>query len=309
MCHIFGINLILHPEHFKFSRSSYCTTLYFILISHNPLVMQSSTSFTFSDRDSPSSDTSIVTPSRHLGSQGPHTSKFFLNDYHINSQPQFSQSNRDRIFSSPIKVPTHHNRNFGSRSSSALSTPKRGKRRNSDSDEGFKRTKQASLFHKQVNNGLPKENLTMQNIDLDEYPKFKHPNGGIIQFTPIGNIRTFADGENVVQRVIEKDSSFDLSKTDCGIDGYALFFGSHGFEDDATTSLPKYQKSCLKGVPLDNSPSNEIEEYMRNGYTMGSSPSTSSYYENGTSSSAKLSFFLNDDDYDDDDDDDDAIMD
>ncbi len=266
--------------------------------------MQSSTSFTFADRDSPSSETAIVTPSRHLSSQGPHTSKFFLSDYSIDRRPPFPQSNRDHSFSSPIKDSTHYNCNTGSRSSGLMSTSKRAKRRNSDSDENFKRTKHASLFRKQATSNTSKDKLTLQNINLEEYPKFKHPNGGIIQFTPIGNIRTFTDGFNVVQRVIEKDSSFDLSKTNCGIDGYALFFGSHGFEDDATTSLPKYQQSCLKGVPMDNSPSNEIEEYMRSGYAMNSSSPASSYYDNCTSSSAKLSFFLNDDDYDDD-----AIMD
>lgn len=148
--------------------------------------------------------------------------------------------------------------------------------------------------------------LTLQNINLNEYPKFHHPDGGFIQFTPIGNVRTFLGDNDVVQRIVEKNSTFDLSKTQCGIDGYKLFIGMHGFDEEYDHRYP--DKSCLKGVPLDNSPSNEIENYMRAGYSSGSSGSGTDYYDNKSSTAR----YYDDDGFDDDDDadyDDDAMMD
>ena len=134
---------------------------------------------------------------------------------------------------------------------------RRVKRRNSEASEHFKKIKQTSGSYNQT----PIDQLTLDNIDLSEYPKFNHPEGGIIQFTPIGNIRTFISDNNIVNRVIEQNSTFDLNQTEKGIDGYKLYF---------------------EHVQMNTSPSNEIEGYMRTGY---SNPITSnSYYSNAPSS-------------------------
>lgn len=124
----------------------------------------------------------------------------------------------------------------------------RSKRRVSDSDENFKKIKQITdHYNNSLNGNIPTNQLSLDNINLDEFPKFNHPEGGIIQFTPIGNIRTFLSDNNVVQRVVEKNSTFDINKTDRGIDGYKLYLGSN--------------------IPVDSSPSNETEAYMRFGYS------------------------------------------
>lgn len=113
------------------------------------------------------------------------------------------------------------------------------KRRSSEDGESLKKIKQTTCCS---SDHIPVEQMTLENIDLSEYPQFNHPDGGIIQFTPIGNIRTFLADNNVVQRVIEKESTFDLNQTDRGIDGYRLYLGG------------------------DNRFSKETEGYMRAGY-------------------------------------------
>lgn len=118
----------------------------------------------------------------------------------------------------------------------------RSKRRNSESEDAFKKVKQIT----EAQNSIPTDQLTLENINLDEYAQFNHPDGGIIQFTPIGNIRTYVTANNTIQRTIEQNSAFDLNKTDRGIDGYRLYLG--------------------KDIDLSASPSNEIEGYMRSGY-------------------------------------------
>lgn len=141
----------------------------------------------------------------------------------------------------------------------------RCKRRNSESENSIKKVKNSSPNSSMINNNdIPIDQLNLQNINLEEYPKFNHPEGGIIQFTPIGNIRTFVSDNNVVHRTIEKESSFDLNKTDKGIDGYTIYLGHN-------SALP---------VSLDSSPSNEIESYMRNGYRELAYKQPTTYYHN-----------------------------
>ncbi|VEU19309.1 DEKNAAC100426 [Brettanomyces naardenensis] len=211
-----------------------------------------------------------------------------------------------RVFPSPIH-------NISSRRVNWNTPTTRVKRRSSDVEESSKKVKHPTAMRHRTN--IPAENLTLQNMDVGEYPKFEHPEGGIIQFTPVGNIRTFVSDNNVVQRIVEKNSSFDLSKTDRGIDGYKLFLGKNGFAttDDCSPSKSKPEETCIKGVYMDTSPSNEIEGYMRAGYSDAVANNTS-YYQDGETSAAKLSFYLDDDDDDDDYDDgdndgDDAMVD
>lgn len=173
------------------------------------------------------------------------------------------------------------------------STPKRSKRRFSDDEDSFKKVRQTSHATRQP--ATPPQQLTLQNINLEEYGKFEHPDGGYIQFTPIGNVRTFTGDNNMLHRIVEENSSFDLAKTDRGIDGYKLYIGNHGFEEPAS------------GVTIDCSPSNEIEGYMRTGYQKPAADSSCqttnsvSYYNDGGSSAAKLSYYFNDEsDFDDD---------
>ncbi|KAG7891010.1 hypothetical protein KL907_001518 [Ogataea polymorpha] len=168
------------------------------------------------------------------------------------------------------------------RSYSASSTPTRPKRRNSDYEDNFKKVKQSPTT---PSNKIPTEKLTLENINLNEYPKFHHPDGGFIQFTPIGNVRTWMGDDNIVRKTIEKNSSFDLNKLNQGIDGYTLYLGDN--RDS--------------GIQIDSSPSNEVENYMRVGYS-GTGPSGSSttgntgYYDDGGSSASRLQYFFDDDD-------------
>ncbi|GMF37163.1 unnamed protein product [[Candida] boidinii] len=141
--------------------------------------------------------------------------------------------------------------------------------------------------------------LTLENINLNEYPKFHHPDGGYIQFTPIGNIRTFLSDNNVVQSIIEKKSSFDLNNLQNGIDGYKLYLG----RATTTTSTASNSNNLL------NSPSSEAENYMRNGYNNMMTPN-SSFDNNGNSNNGsasaiyygedscanRLNYYFNDDD-------------
>lgn len=166
-------------------------------------------------------------------------------------------SNGSHVHFNSSPIPSTYQRSRQKLSNSPLVSASRCKRRNSESDDRVKKLKHFSSTPA-LSSGVPADQLTLQNINLEEYPKFNHPDGGIIQFTPIGNIRTYMNDCNVVQRTIEKNSSFDLNQTDRGIDGYKLYLGS---------------------VSMDSSPSNEIETYMRNGY--GSNiPVHSSHYDN-----------------------------
>lgn len=162
-----------------------------------------------------------------------------------------NNNNSGNFNSSPI--PTIYQKKFSSNPNSNLNSPlskSRCKRRSSESEDSLKKTRFSSpndiSNNNNNNHNIPIENLNLQNINLEEYPKFNHPEGGIIQFTPIGNIRTFITDNNIVKRIIEEKSTFDLNKTECGIDGYKLYLGS---------------------VSMDSSPSNEIETYMRVGYS------------------------------------------
>lgn len=168
---------------------------------------------------------------------------------HQHNQQQNNQHhfNRSMTFgSSPLPEIYHTNREkFLNNVNSSPCNNTRIKRRNSDSRNSMKKVKQ--ITNNNNNNIIiPIDQLTLDNINLEEYAKFNHPEGGIIQFTPIGNIRTFISDNNIVQRIIEKNSSFDLNKTDRGIDGYKLYLGD---------------------VTIDSSPSNEIENYMISGYS------------------------------------------
>lgn len=183
--------------------------------------------------------------------------------------------NRDMTFH-----PNHHN--------ASLQNNKGCKRRNSEDEHTLKKVKQLAdgANAGQGNGAVPVDQLTLENIDLNSYPKYNHPEGGIIQFTPIGNIRTFLSDNNVLNRTIEKNSSFDISQTECGIDGYKLYLGN---------------------ISMDSSPSNEIETYMRSGYNAPSSHPTSYYHNPGacaccTTSSATHFDYDCDSDLEDDDD-------
>lgn len=174
------------------------------------------------------------------------------------------QANREKLLSS------HANHNHSANDNS------RCKRRTSEDGETLKKTKQESCCS---SNHIPVEQLTLENIDLSEYPQFNHPNGGIIQFTPIGNIRTIVGDDNVVQRVIEKESTFDMNHTDRGIDGYRLYLGE------------------------DNKFAKETESYMRDGYVGNTNGAPSSHYHNpGSCGCCNGSDYDCDSDLDDDDD-------
>lgn len=171
------------------------------------------------------------------------------NGNHIHQHQHFD---RNRTFGSPALSEIHiANREKFLRNQFQQSNnqqPTRSKRTNSECDENFKKVKQITdSYNNSFNKNIPVDQLTLDNINLDEFPKFNHPEGGIIQFTPIGNVRTFLSDNNVMQRVIEKNSSFDINKTDRGIDGYKLYLGNN--------------------IPVDSSPSNETETYMRFGYS------------------------------------------
>lgn len=202
------------------------------------------------------------------------------------------------INSSPLPAMYYTNRQklmengSNSANSSSLHSNHRNvrcKRRNSESENEFKKVKQFNgnfNNNSNTNNNIPQDQLNLDNIDLNEYPKFNHPDGGIIQFTPIGNIRTFLSDNNIVHRTVEKNSTFDLNQRDCGIDGYKLYLGS---------------------ISMDTSPSNEIESYMINGYSnvnynnsSSSSNINTSYYNNPTSSCAANFDYDCDSDLDDD---------
>ncbi|KAG0674324.1 Set1/Ash2 histone methyltransferase complex subunit ASH2 [Pichia californica] len=197
-------------------------------------------------------------PTILTSNSSPNTS--FNNNTNINTNTNSnSNSNNNNIMpnsntqfnSSPI--PPIYQKNYqSSYSSNSPLSKSRCKRRSSESEDSLKKVRYSSPIQDSLNsnsnnnsNNIPINELNLQNINLEEYPKFNHPEGGIIQFTPIGNIRTFIGDNNIVQRIIEKNSTFDLNKTDRGIDGYKLYLGS---------------------VSMDSSPSNEIETYMRNGY-------------------------------------------
>ncbi|KAH3662307.1 hypothetical protein OGAPHI_005557 [Ogataea philodendri] len=172
---------------------------------------------------------------------------------------------------------------------SASSTPSRSKRRNSDYEDNFKKVKQGSLSS---SSPIPREKLTLENINLNEYAKFHHPEGGFIQFTPIGNIRTWMGDNNVVHKSIEKNSSFDLNNLSHGIDGYKLYLG---------------ESNDAPAVQIDNSPSNETENYMRNGYngsgtSGGDVTANTSYYDDGGSSASRLQYYFDDDEFESDED-------
>lgn len=113
----------------------------------------------------------------------------------------------------------------------------------------------------------------------NQYPVFHHPDGGFIQFTPNGNIRTiFQDNKQI--SIVETSSSFDLAHIDKGIDGYSVVNQDKFNVATNNSSNP--------------SPSNEIEAYMREGYN------NSKYYyldsENDTAN--KMAYYFNDDDED-----------
>ncbi|GMM30469.1 hypothetical protein DAMA08_032140 [Martiniozyma asiatica (nom. inval.)] len=177
------------------------------------------------------------------------------------TKPSSRSSNNFRSDLSFSASPIHRQRILNAQSQNSST---RSKRVNSDSDEYNKKVKDDRFTNFNSGN-IPTEKLTLENINLEEYAKFNHPDGGIIQFTPIGNIRTFINDANIVQRVIEHNSTFDLAQTDRGIDGYKIFLGNshdHGHG---------HGHGCH-----DCSPSKETESYMRSGYE-------NSYYVNPSS--------------------------
>lgn len=194
-----------------------------------------------------------------------------------------ANTERSNIHFNSSPIPSMYQKNRHKLSNSPLAKSSRCKRRNSESDEKMKKLKHFASSPS-LSSNIPNDQLTLQNINLEEYPKFNHPDGGIIQFTPLGNIRTYMNDSNLVQRTIEKNSTFDLNQIDRGIDGYKLYLGS---------------------VTMDSSPSNEIETYMRNGYS-DNAFSRNTHYDNPAccSSSCCASHFDYDCDSDLEDDDD-----
>lgn len=79
-----------------------------------------------------------------------------------------------------------------------------------------------------------------KDVSKEEYPKFHHPDGGFIQFTPNGTIRTLVINNEEVTHVQPHTSpeKFDLRQISHGIDGYKL----NSFSP--TTSVESYM---LKG--------------------------------------------------------------
>lgn len=146
--------------------------------------------------------------------------------------------------------PIHQQRLFSGQNALNSSPGQRSKRRNSDSSYNTKKLKEKTIY----DSPNQPQSLSLDTINLDEYPQFHHPDGGIIQFTPIGNIRSVLNpNTNQVERSIESNSKFNLNDIDKGIDGYKIFLGK-----DCSNS------GCNH---VDCSPSNEVETYMRNGYT------------------------------------------
>ncbi|GME83939.1 unnamed protein product [Ambrosiozyma monospora] len=185
------------------------------------------------------------------------------------SHQLFDYTNTDSCGPSIVQQPTPFNNLFTQEQEARLAAAskrfaashansgRRTKRRNSESESSAKKVKQTFVEHQTI----PTSELTLENINLDEYPKFFHPDGGFIQFTPLGNIRTFMSDNNVMQRVIEKKSTFDINNLTHGIDGYTLYLGNSGFE------------APCKNVS--ESSDDETENYMRNGYNNIISPSSS----------------------------------
>ncbi|OWB75738.1 hypothetical protein B5S31_g5697 [[Candida] boidinii] len=205
-----------------------------------------------------------------------------------------------------------HSNNRQPTNSPFASTPTRSKRRFSNSDPDLKKSKQQPIINHNnhnhnYNHSHNKSNLelTLENINLNEYPKFHHPDGGYIQFTPIGNIRTFLSDNNIVQSIIEKKSSFDLNNLQNGIDGYKLYLG----RPTTTTTSSSSQNNNNNQL---NSPSSEAENYMRNGYNNIMTPNSS--FDNSTNANGngngngsaiyygedscanRLNYYFNDDD-------------
>lgn len=168
------------------------------------------------------------------------------------------QVNREKLHS----ISHNHSHNDSSRC----------KRRTSETGESSKKVKQTTCCTSDI---ISPEQMTLENINLSEYPQFNHPDGGIIQFTPIGNVRTFQSEDHGIQTVIEKDSTFDLNHTDRGIDGYRLYLGE------------------------DNNFSKEAENYMKAGY---SNQSNQHYHNPGSCACCNNFDYDCDSDLEDDDD-------
>lgn len=147
--------------------------------------------------------------------------------------------------------PIHHQRMYAGQTALNASPCHRSKRRNSDSSYNVKKVKEKTVYDSP--SPSPLQGLSLETIDLSEYPQFHHPDGGIIQFTPIGNVRSIVNPQtNQVERAIETSSKFNLNDVDRGIDGYKIFLG----------------KDCSGAgcSHADCSSTNEAESYMRNGY-------------------------------------------
>lgn len=157
--------------------------------------------------------------------------------------------------------PTHQQRLNSGQSSLQSSPLSRSKRTNSDYDCQTKKVKD----HTQYDSPNPEANMTLESIDLEQYPQFHHPDGGIIQFTPIGNIRSMVNpATNQVERLIENNSKFDLTQTQNGIDGYKIFLG-----DSSNGGQHVHGASCSTTACGGNDQC--AEPYMANGYAQFSS--------------------------------------
>lgn len=151
-------------------------------------------------------------------------------------------------------LPLHQQRLFSGQNALNSSPNQRVKRRNSDSSYNTKKIKDKTIY----DSPTPQQSMSLDTINLDEYPQFHHPDGGIIQFTPIGNIRSILNpATNQIERSIESNSKFNLNDIDKGIDGYKIFLGT-----DCSNS----------GCNHVDCTSTEAESYMSNGY--------SNYYSN-----------------------------
>ncbi|ODV93237.1 hypothetical protein PACTADRAFT_35867 [Pachysolen tannophilus NRRL Y-2460] len=152
--------------------------------------------------------------------------------YQTNYQGQrVSPHNQDAKISyqygrnSPVQVPM------------PAKTSTRSKRRLSDDQEVTKKTRS----EQEVEN----LNLNLNNDNCrSDYPTFIHPEGGYIQFTPEGNIRTFfKDNVRISQLEKPSDSRFNLQNTHHGIDGYKLHLGNNSNTRDSGNSVESYMTS------------------------------------------------------------------
>ncbi|ODV86258.1 hypothetical protein CANARDRAFT_175182 [[Candida] arabinofermentans NRRL YB-2248] len=192
-------------------------------------------------------------------------------------QVNYCQPKSSPQHSSPFQQSPNHQQRL--MNASAASTPSRSKRRNSDSEHDWKKIKPVNStdFDGQ---SIPTEQLTLENINLSEYAKFHHPDGGYIQSTPIGNIRTWMGCNNVMNRTIEKNSTFDIKNLTHGIDGYKLHLTDNGFDQETSTNTTTTSTSTSSTT----------------------APVANSYYDGGGANVCRYGYYDDEDEFDDEDD-------